>query len=300
MNKNKCVKHVTTFLEFFPYDKITSIIRCVKERNVTMGKGKIQLPLQTTSLIVGIMVWVILSSLMPVIISDSALTGCQLSFVTAVPVILGSILRVPIGYWTNKYGARRLFTISFIFLIFPVWYISYATTFTDLLICGLFIGVAGAIFSVGVTSLPKYYPRERHGFVNGIYGVGNAGTAISTFAAPVLANEFGWQRTVQFYIILLIVAALLNVVFWDIKESKVDVPLKQQIKSVYQDEKLWLLSLFYFITFGVFVAFTIYLPNFLVSHFELDKVDAGLRTAGFIVIATLLRPVGGWLGDRFN
>ncbi len=96
----------------------------------------------------------------------------------------------------------------------------------------------------------------------------------------------------QFYIILLIVAALLNVVFGDKKESKVDVPLKQQIKSVYQDEKLWLLSLFYFITFGVFVAFTIYLPNFLVSHFELDKVDAGLRTAGFIVIATLLRPVG--------
>src|SRR5699024_944359 len=246
------------------------------------------------------MVWVILSSLMPFIKEDIALTGGQLSFVTAVPVILGSILRVPIGYWTNKYGARRLFTISFILLIFPVWYISYATTFTDLLIGGLFIGVAGAIFSVGVTSLPKYYPRERHGFVNGIYGVGNAGTAISTFAAPVLANEFGWQRTVQFYIILLIVATLLNVVFGDKKESKVDVPLKQQIKSVYQDEKLWLLSLFYFITFGVFVAFTIYLPNFLVSHFELDKVDAGLRTAGFIVIATLLRPVGGWLGDRFN
>ncbi|HLR80899.1 MAG TPA: MFS transporter, partial [Bacillota bacterium] len=136
-----------------------------------MGKGKIQLPLQTTSLIVGFMVWVILSSLMPFIKEDIALTGGQLSFVTAVPVILGSILRVPIGYWTNKYGARRLFTISFILLIFPVWYISYATTFTDLLIGGLFIGVAGAIFSVGVTSLPKYYPRERHGFVNGIYGV---------------------------------------------------------------------------------------------------------------------------------
>src|SRR5699024_168069 len=194
----------------------------------------------------------------------------------------------------------RLSTISFILLIFPGWYISYATTFTDLLIGGLFVGAAGAIFSVGVTSLPNYYPLERHCFLNGIYVVGNARTAISTCAAAVLPHEFVWQRTVQFYIILLIAAALLNIVFGDKKESKVDVPLKQQIKSVYQDEKLWLLSLFYFITFGVFVAFTIYVPRFLVSHFELDKVDAGLRTAGFIVIATLLRPVGGWLGDRFN
>src|SRR5699024_1867126 len=101
-----------------------------------------------------------------------------------------------------------------------------------------------------------------------------------------------YPLSVHFYIILLIVAALLYVVYVVKKSLIVDVPLKRKIKSVYQDEKLWLLSLFYFITFGVFVAFTIYFPNFLVSHFELDKVDAGLRTAGFIVIATLLRPVG--------
>ncbi len=77
-------------------------------------------------------------------------------------------------------------------------------------------------------------------------------------------------------------------------------PIMEQIKSVYKNEKLWLFSLFYFITFGSFVAFTVYLPNFLVSNFELARVDAGLRTAGFIAVATFIRPLGGWLGDRFK
>lgn len=246
------------------------------------------------------MVWVIISSLMPFIKEDISLTPGQLSLVTAVPVILGSILRVPIGYWTNKYGARKIFSISFILLIFPVYFISIADSLTDLLIGGLFIGIGGAIFSVGVTSIPKYYPREKHGLVNGIYGAGNIGTAVTTFSAPVLAVKFGWQTTVQLLIILLIAFAVLNFFLGDKKEPKVNTPLMQQIKSVYKNPKLWFLSLFYFLTFGAFVAFTIYLPNFLVSHFELDKVDAGMRTAGFIVLATAMRPIGGWLGDKFN
>jgi MFS transporter, NNP family, nitrate/nitrite transporter len=216
------------------------------------------------------------------------------------PVILGSVLRIPIGYWTNKYGARKLFFISFSFLLLPVNYISFADSYADLLIGGLFVGIGGAIFSVGVTSLPKYYPKERQGFVNGIYGVGNLGTAVTTFSAPVIAAQFGWQQTVQLYMILLVGFALLNFFLGDKKEPKVVTPLGEQIKSVYKNQKLWALSLFYFITFGSFVAFTIYLPNFLVSHFGLDKVDAGLRTAGFIALATFFRPIGGWLGDRFN
>ena len=101
--------------------------------------------------------------------------------VTAVPVILGSVLRIPIGYWTNRFGARKLFFISFILLLLPVFYISVANSMMDLIIGGLFVGIGGAVFSVGVTSLPKYFPKESHGFVNGIYGVGNAGTAITSF-----------------------------------------------------------------------------------------------------------------------
>jgi len=261
---------------------------------------KIQLPLQTLNLVVGFMVWVLISSLLPFIKEDIDIPANQLALVTAIPVILGSILRIPLGYYANQFGARKIFLISFIVLLFPVYYISIANSLMDLLIGGLFLGVGGAVFSVGVTSLPKYYPKEKHGFVNGIYGAGNLGTAISTFAAPVIATKMGWSFTIQLYLAVLAIFIAANFFLGDKKETKVNAPLLQQIKGVYKNEKLWLLSLFYFITFGSFVAFTIYLPNFLVENFGLDKVDAGVRTAGFIVLATLMRPIGGWLADRFH
>ena len=261
---------------------------------------KLQLPLQTANLVVGFMVWVLISSLLPFIREDIAIPAEKLAIVTAVPIVLGSILRIPLGYYANIFGARAIFFVSFILLLFPVFYISAASTFTDLIIGGTFLGIGGAVFSVGVTSLPKYYPKEKHGLVNGIYGMGNMGTAISTFAAPVIATQVGWSMTVKFYLVLLLIFAALNFIFGDKQEVKVKTPILEQIKGVYKNEKLWFFSLFYFITFGSFVAFTIFLPNFLVTYFELEKVDAGMRTAGFIAVATFLRPVGGWLADKFQ
>ncbi|GGF26170.1 MFS transporter [Halobacillus andaensis] len=265
-----------------------------------MQREKLQLPLQTSSLIAGFMVWVLISSLMPSIKQDIDLTNQQTALVTAVPVILGSILRVPLGYYTNKYGARLMFSISFFILLFPVYYISMAASFIDLIIGGLILGLGGATFSIGVTSLPKYYPSEKHGFVNGIYGAGNIGTAITAFSAPVLASTLGWETTVRVYLILLILFGILNLAFGDKKEKRINIPIKQQLSAVYKNTTLWALCLFYFITFGSFVAFTIYLPDFLSNNFGLTAVDAGLRTAGFIALSTLFRPVGGWLSDRFN
>ncbi|GGE50432.1 MFS transporter [Pullulanibacillus camelliae] len=263
-------------------------------------KKSIQLPLQTISLTVAFMMWVLISSLLPNIKGDIQLTPTQASWVTAIPVILGSILRVPIGFYTNRFGSRSLFVFSFIILLVPVAYLSYAHSFLDLMISGFLLGVGGATFSIGVTSLPKYFPKEKHGTINGIYGVGNLGTAVTTFFAPILASIVGWNITVRLCLILLIVFAALNFIFGDNKEKREKHSLSEQFKGVYKNEKLWFLSIFYFITFGVFVAFTVYLPNFLVSSLDLSKVDAGIRTAGFIVIATLIRPVGGYLSDKFN
>ncbi|MEC1086525.1 nitrate/nitrite transporter [Bacillus paralicheniformis] len=265
-----------------------------------VNRQKIQLPLQSFSLVAGFMVWVLISSLMPHIKQDIALTDSEISLVTAIPVILGSLLRIPLGYYTNRFGARITFMISFLLLLFPIFWISTADSLFDLILGGFFLGIGGAVFSIGVTSLPKYYPKERHGFVNGIYGAGNVGTAITTFAAPVVAKTAGWENTVRMYIVLVAVFALLNFILGDRKETKVTVSVTEQMKAVYRNQTLWFLSLFYFITFGSFVAFTIYLPNFLVNHFGLDPVDSGLRTAGFIAVATFLRPVGGWLADKFN
>ncbi|MUG45981.1 MFS transporter [Paenibacillus woosongensis] len=261
---------------------------------------KMQLPLQTMNLVLGFMVWVIISALIPFIKEDIQIPAEKLAILTAIPVVLGSVLRIPFGYYANVFGARIVFSVSFVLLLFPVFYISAASTFTDLVIGGLFLGIGGAVFSVGVTSLPKYYPKERHGLVNGVYGIGNLGTAITTFAAPVIATQVGWSLTVKLYLVLLLIFIALNILFGDRKEVKVKTPIMDEIKAVYKSDKLWLFSLFYFLTFGSFVAFTVYLPNFLVSHFALEKVDAGMRTAGFIALATFMRPVGGWLGDKFK
>ncbi|WP_080799855.1 MFS transporter [Arabiibacter massiliensis] len=263
-------------------------------------EGRRQLPLQTADLIAGFMVWVILSSLLPYIKQDILIPPDQVALVTAIPVVLGSVLRVPIGYWANLYGARKVFLASFIVLLAPVWFLSEAATCQELLVGGTFLGIAGAVFSVGVTSLPKYFPRERHGFVNGVYGFGNMGTALTTWLAPVAAVAIGWRGAVKLYLVLLGAFIVLNFVLGDRDEPRVKTPIVQQLRAIAPDARLWFLSLFYFVTFGAFVALTVYLPNFLTSHYGLDGVSAGIATSVFIVAAAAIRVLGGWLSDRLD
>ncbi|ATD31416.1 nitrate/nitrite transporter [Macrococcoides bohemicum] len=264
------------------------------------ASGKVQLTLQTFSLLAGFMAWTIIAPLLPFMSQDFSIPESQKAIILAIPVILGSVLRIPLGYYANLIGARKVFLGAFIFLLIPVFLLSMAQSTTMLMISGLFLGVGGAIFSVGVTSVPKYFPKEKHGLANGIYGMGNIGTAVSAFAAPPLANAIGWSNTVKSYLIVMALFALLNFLFGDKDEPKVKQPLMDQIKGVLPEYKLYLLSFWYFITFGSFVAFGLFLPNFLVNNFGLDKVDAGIRTGTFIAIATLLRPVGGVLGDKLR
>lgn len=265
----------------------------------TMGKK--QLLLQTFSLLVGFMVWTLLAPLFPEIVQDIPEAAAHQALIVALPTVLGSLLRIPFSIMTNKIGARLVFLASFIFLLIPVFYLSIATTTADLIIAAVFLGIGGATFSIGVTALPKYYDKNKHGFVNGVYGMGNIGTAVTSFGAPVLAGLLGgWQAAVQTYLIVLALFALLQFFIGDRNEKKVSLPLGKQFREAVSDYRFYLLNYWYFITFGVFVAFGIFLPNFLVTYFDLSTADAGFRTAGFIVIATLLRPVGGWLGDKYD
>ncbi|MBU5291489.1 NarK/NasA family nitrate transporter [Staphylococcus capitis] len=265
-----------------------------------MKKGVYQLTLQTFSLIVGFMAWSIISPLMPFITQDIKISASQISIILAIPVILGSVLRVPFGYLTNIIGSKWVFFSSFIVLLFPIFFLGQAQSTTMLIICGFFLGVGGAIFSVGVTALPKYFTKDKVGLANGIYGMGNIGTAISSFCAPVLAGLIGWQNTVRSYLIIISLFAVLMFLLGDNKEPKVKVPLISQVKVLAKNYKLYYLSFWYFITFGAFVAFGLFLPNYLVHHFTIDKVDAGIRSGIFIALATFLRPLGGVLGDKFN
>ena len=263
-------------------------------------KGGFQLTLQTLSLVVGFMAWSIISPLMPYISQDIKINPGQLSIILAIPVILGSILRVPFGYLTNIIGAKWVFFCSFIILLFPIFFLGQAQSPSMLMASGFFLGVGGAIFSVGVTSVPKYFSKDKVGLANGIYGMGNIGTAISSFLAPPIAGIVGWQTTVRSYLIIIAIFAILMFFLGDAKEPKVKVPLGAQVKDLSSNYKLYYLSLWYFITFGAFVAFSLFLPNYLVNNFGIDKVDAGIRSGVFIALATFLRPVGGILGDKFN
>ncbi|WP_251653527.1 MFS transporter, partial [Staphylococcus aureus] len=249
-------------------------------------KGGFQLTLQTLSLVVGFMAWSIIAPLMPFIKQDVNVTEGQISIILAIPVILGSVLRVPFGYLTNIVGAKWVFFTSFIVLLFPIFFLSQAQTPGMLMASGFFLGVGGAIFSVGVTSVPKYFPKEKVGLANGIYGMGNIGTAVSSFLAPPIAGIIGWQTTVRSYLIIIALFALIMFIFGDTQERKIKVPLMAQMKTLSKNYKLYYLSYWYFITFGAFVAFGIFLPNYLVNHFGIDKVDAGIRSGVFIALAT--------------
>lgn len=264
------------------------------------ASGVFQLTLQSLSLVVGFMAWSIIAPLMPFISQDVHITSSQLSIILAIPVILGSILRVPFGYLTNIIGAKWVFFCSFIILLFPIFFLSYAQSPRMLMASGFFLGVGGAVFSVGVTSIPKYFPKERVGLANGIYGMGNIGTAISSFLAPPIAGIIGWQSTVRGYLIVIALFAIFMFLLGDNKEQKIKVPLVKQYKILMKDLRLYYLSLWYFITFGSFVAFGLFLPNFLVQNFGISEVDAGIRAGVFIALATFLRPLGGVLGDKFN
>lgn len=267
---------------------------------MNMKKGVSQLTLQTLSLVAGFMAWSIISPLMPFISQDVDISPGQISVILAIPVILGSVLRVPFGYLTNIVGAKWVFFWSFIVLLLPIFLLGQAQSPGMLMLSGFFLGIGGAIFSVGVTSVPKYFSKDKVGLANGIYGVGNIGTAVSSFCAPVLAGAIGWQNTVRSYLIILSIFAILMFFLGDKNEPKVKIPLMAQVKDLSKNYKLYYLSLWYFITFGAFVAFGIFLPNFLVDHFIIDKVDAGIRSGIFIALATFLRPVGGVIGDKFN
>ena len=267
---------------------------------MNMKKGVSQLTLQTLSLVAGFMAWSIISPLMPFISQDVDISPGQISVILAIPVILGSVLRVPFGYLTNIVGAKWVFFWSFIVLLLPIFLLGQAQSPGMLMLSGFFLGIGGAIFSVGVTSVPKYFSKDKVGLANGIYGVGNIGTAVSSFCAPVLAGAIGWQNTVRSYLIILSIFAILMFCLGDKNEPKVKIPLMAQVKDLSKNYKLYYLSLWYFITFGAFVAFGIFLPNFLVDHFSIDKVDAGIRSGIFIALATFLRPVGGVIGEKFN
>ncbi len=258
--------------------------------------------LSTTAFAVTFAVWGLIAALAPTFTQLYSLSGKEKSLMIAIPVLLGSIGRLFAGMLADKYGGRRIFATLLIFSAFPAIAIGFSQNYTQLLILGLFLGAAGTSFPVGVGFTSKWFSREKQGTALGIYGMGNIGQSIAVFFAPVLAIWLGDWRYVFF--IFAAVSLIWGIMFYfSAKDAAVTTnpkTLKENLSVLKTSRSAWILSLFYFLTFGGFVALALYLPTFLKEIFNLTPTDAGARTAGFVLVATFLRPVGGILADKIG
>src|SRR5215469_269210 len=272
-----------------------------QKRGCTMqdqSAAKLNLTLATGAFALCFAVFGSMSAMMPIISKHMALTPVQKSIAIAVPVLLGSLGRIPLGILADRFGGRIVFTLVMLFSIVPAFLMGGVRSYTQLLIYGFFIGIALASFSVGIAFVNGWYPPERQGFALGVYGAGNIGQSLAAYGSPVLATAIAfkwgfWTFGVLLSIWLVIFAALA-------RNAPNRGPAKtfREIVRPLNDNRSWVLSLYYFLTFGGFVALAVYLPTLLTEVFKLTPPDAGFRTAGFVVLATGMRPVGGVWADR--
>lgn len=258
------------------------------------------LVLATTAFAVSFAVWGLLGALAPTFASLYLLSAKAKSLMIAIPVLLGAMGRIVAGLVADRFGGRNVFAAMLIISAIPAVLIGLSTSYAQLLLLGLFLGIAGATFPVGVGFTSKWFTPEQQGTALGIYGMGNIGQSIAVFGAPVLATALGSWRPVFFVFAALtfIWGMLFYLLARDSATTLAPKTLSENLSVLRYSPLAWLLSLFYFITFGGFVALSIYLPTFLKDIFKLSATDAGARTAGFVLLATLMRPVGGILGDR--
>jgi len=252
------------------------------------------------AMVVAFAIWASLSPMASTISKLYHLSTTEKSILVAIPVLLGSIMRIPLGIMTDNIGGRKIYTYLLLFLIIPTVGISFAHSYGTMIFWAFFIGMAGTSFAVAIAYVSKFYAPEKQGLVLGLVGMGNIGTAVANFTIPTLVKGYGIPST---FIILAVAVAVTAIVFlFGTKEMPMPKEKKTmaQALSILQYKQTWTLSVFYFVTFGSFVAFGIYLPTLLQDLFNLTPVDAGLRAAGFVVLATLVRPVGGYLSDKIS
>src|ERR687898_550909 len=263
------------------------------------GRG-MALALATVGFAVNFWAWSLLSPLAPRYQEQLGLSPLAVSVMVAVPVIVGSLGRIPLGALTDRYGGRIVFAILSFVVIAPVLILAVATSYPALLLGGLLLGLGGASFAVGVPFVSAWFPPERRGFALGVYGMGNIGTAISGFVSPRVASSLG--RPWAFLIVAVALAAV-GLAFLILGRDAPNPPRATEpfMTRFLAAARLPIardLAVLYAITFGGFVAFGVYLPTFLKTVYGLETTDAATRAAGFVVLATLARPVGGWLADR--
>lgn len=253
----------------------------------------------TIAMMVSFTVWGILSPMAQEIKLEFDLSATEVSILVSTPVILGSLMRIPLGILSDKYSGRLVYTLTMLFVVLPLIGASFANTYGMLLFFVFFIGLSGATFSIAITYISGFYSQEQQGFALGIAGMGNIGTAIAGFIIPAIVATYSISWAFR---ILAVAIAVMAVIFYlgtKDREQEGTKTFRDALEAL-KHKQTWLLSLFYFLTFGVFVALGIYLPTLLIELFSLTSADAGMRAAGFIILATAVRPIGGIIADKWK
>ena len=248
------------------------------------------------------MVWMMFAVIGIPIRQTLGLNATEFGLLTATPVLTGSLVRVPLGIWTDRYGGRIVMTLLMASTVPAIWLMSYATAYWHFLLIGLFVGLAGGSFSVGTPYVARWFPKHRQGLAMGIYGAGNSGAAVNKFVAPALVVAFGWTMVPQVYAAVMLGTVIL---FWFFTSSDPDhltagkVTLAAQLATL-KDPKVLRYCQYYSIVFGGYVALSLWMVQYYVGEYGLDIRIAALLAACFSLPGGVLRAVGGWLSDRYG
>ncbi|MDR7272580.1 NNP family nitrate/nitrite transporter-like MFS transporter [Pelomonas saccharophila] len=256
----------------------------------------------TLAFTVCFMVWMMFGVIGIPIKKQLGLNATEFGLLTAMPVLTGSLVRVPLGIWTDRYGGRIVMALLMLATVPAIWLMAYATQYWHFLVIGLFVGLAGGSFSVGTPYVARWFPKSRQGMAMGVYGAGNSGSAVNKFVAPALLVSFGWAMVPQVYAAIM---AGTVVLFWLFSHSNPahlvtsNVSFREQLKAL-KDPRVLKYCQYYSIVFGGYVALALWMVQYYVGEFGLDIRVAALLAACFSLPGGVLRAIGGLLSDKYG
>jgi NNP family nitrate/nitrite transporter-like MFS transporter len=260
------------------------------------------LAVSTLAFTVCFMVWMMFGVIGIPLKKTLNLNATEFGLLTAMPVLTGSLVRVPLGIWTDRYGGRIVMALLMAATVPAIWFMAYATAYWHFLVIGLFVGLAGGSFSVGTPYVARWFPKHRQGMAMGVYGAGNSGAAVNKFVAPALVVAFGWAMVPQVYAAVMLGTLVL---FWLFSASDPShlvpshVSFRDQMKAL-KDPKVLKYCQYYSIVFGGYVALSLWMVQYYVGEYGLDIRVAALLAACFSLPGGVLRAVGGWLSDKYG
>jgi NNP family nitrate/nitrite transporter-like MFS transporter len=246
------------------------------------------------------MLWVLLGALGNFIADDLHLTPAEKGLLVALPILSGSLLRLPLGLLADRFGGKRVGLAMLAFLYLPLLFGWQAgTSLNPMLGVGLMLGVAGASFAVALPLASRWYPAHRQGVVMGVAAAGNSGTVLANLIAPALATTVGWHNVLALATIPLTLVLLSFFLMAKDSPARVGQPLGVYLAAL-RHRDVWYFGLIYSVTFGGFVGLASFLPVFLRDQYAVTPVVAGYLTALCAFAGSAIRPIGGYLADRLG